>query len=231
MNRFQYTQEQVSEVIGKSRSHIANTLRLLKLPESVKNLISEGKLSAGHARALIGSPNPDALAREILAGALNVRQAEKKGQTPRAGGKKPAGKDADTKALELLKNSPYKDKLGTAGLFLKALQERAPVLPNLIRPHLGNSVASGKSIRMSALLASAPQLQPQRTDQIAALPLGGRIKLDPWTDQVEMAKAKPVALTSAREKMPFELTPFFPYLTRLSIPGSEKVALTAPAPK
>ena len=138
---------------------------------------------------------------------------------------------ADTKALELLKNSPYKDKLGTAGLFLKALQERAPVLPNLIRPHLGNSLADGKSIRMSALLAAAPALQPQRTDQIAALPLGGRIKLDPWSDQIEMAKAKPVALISAREKMPFELTPFFPYLTRLSIPGSEKVALTEPAPK
>jgi hypothetical protein len=138
---------------------------------------------------------------------------------------------ADTKALELLKNSPYKDKLGTAGLFLKALQERAPVLPNLIRPHLGNSLAEGKSIRMSALLAAAPELQPQRTDQIAALPLGGRIKLDPWSDQLEMAKAKPVALTSAKEKMPFEITPFFPYLTRYSIPGSEKVALTAPAPK
>jgi hypothetical protein len=138
---------------------------------------------------------------------------------------------ADAKALELLKNSPYKDKLGTAGLFLRALQERAPVLPNLIRPHLGNGLANGKGIRMSALLASAPQLQPQRADQIAALPLGGRIKLDPWTDQVELAKAKPVALTSPREKMPFEITPFFPYLTRLSIPGSEKVALTAPAPK
>jgi hypothetical protein len=138
---------------------------------------------------------------------------------------------ADTKAVELLKNSPYKDKLGTAGLFLRELQERAPVLPNLIRPHLGNSLTEGKNIRMSALLASAPELQPQRTDQIAALPLGGRIKLDPWTDQVEMAKAKPVALTSAKEKMPFEITPFFPYLTRLSIPGSEKVALTAPAPK
>src|SRR6202521_2417842 len=138
---------------------------------------------------------------------------------------------ADTKAVELLKNSPYKDKLGSAGLFLRALQERAPVLPNLIRPHLGNGLASGKSIRMSALLASAPELQPQRTDQIAALPLGGRIQLDPWTDRVEMAKAKPVALTSAKEKMPFEITPFFPYLTRLSIPGSEKVALTAPSPK
>jgi hypothetical protein len=138
---------------------------------------------------------------------------------------------ADAKALELLKNSPYKDKLGSAGLFLKALQERAPDLPNLIRPHLGDSLADGKSIRMSALLASAPQLTPQRTDQIAALPLGGRIKLDPWTDQVELAKAKPVALTSARENMPFEITPFFPYLTRLSIPGNDKVALTAPTPK
>jgi peptidase M48-like protein len=138
---------------------------------------------------------------------------------------------ADTKALELLKNSPYKDKLGSAGLFLKALQQSAPALPNLIRPHLGNSLASNKSIRMSVLLANAPQLEPQRTDQIAALPLGGRIRLDPWTDQVELAKAKPVALASAKEKMPFELTPFFPYLTRLTTAGSEKVALTAPAPK
>ena len=138
---------------------------------------------------------------------------------------------ADTKALELLKNSPYKDKLGSAGLFLRAMQQSAPELPNLIRPHLGNSVASSKSIRMSALLASAPELQPQRADQIAALPLGGRIKLDPYTDQVELAKAKPVALTSAKEKMPFAITPFFPYLTRISIPGSNKVALTAPAPK
>ena len=138
---------------------------------------------------------------------------------------------ADAKALELLKNSPYKDKLGSAGLFLKALQQSAPDLPNLIRPHLGDSIASNKSIRMSALLASAPELKPQSTDQIAALPLGGRIKLDPWTDQVELAKAKPVSLTSAREKMPFAITPFFPYLTRLSVPGSDKVALTAPTAK
>ncbi|MGA7820922.1 MAG: M48 family metalloprotease [Candidatus Sulfotelmatobacter sp.] len=138
---------------------------------------------------------------------------------------------ADAKALELLKNSPYKDKLGSAGLFLKALQQSAPDLPNLIRPHLGNSLASDKNVRMSVLLASAPELDPQRTDQIAALPLGGRIKMDPWSDQVELAKAKPVALASAREKMPFEITPFFPYLTRLSTPGNEKVAVTAPASK
>ena len=137
---------------------------------------------------------------------------------------------ADTKALELLKNSPYKDKLGNAGLFLKALQQKAPDLPHLIRPHLGNSFAGGKSIRMSSLLASAPALDEKRLDQIAALPLGGRLKVDPWTDQVELSKAKPVALTSAREKMEFEITPFFPYLTRLSSGGTEKVALTTSSP-
>ncbi len=135
---------------------------------------------------------------------------------------------ADKKALELLTNSPYKDKLANAGLFLKALQARAPELKNLIRPHLGNGLASGKSIRMSALLNSAPQLQMQRTDQIAALPLGGRVKLDPWSNRIELVKTKPVAVTSPQEKMPFQVTPFFPYLTRLSRSAPEKVALTAP---
>ncbi|MGA7219859.1 MAG: M48 family metalloprotease [Candidatus Sulfotelmatobacter sp.] len=138
---------------------------------------------------------------------------------------------ADAKALELLQNSPYKDKLGSAGLFLKALQQNAPALPNLIRPHLGNSFADGKDVRMSTLLASAPQLDLKRTDQIAALPLGGRIRLDPWSDQVEMAKAKPVALTSPKEKMPFEVAPFFPYLTRIPNSGGENAALTATPPK
>jgi hypothetical protein len=124
---------------------------------------------------------------------------------------------ADAKALELLKNSPYKEKLATAGLFLRALQERAPELPNLIRPHLGNSFAIGTNTRMEALLASAPALDAQRIDQIAALPLGGRIRLDPWSDQVELAKAQPVTLALSREKMPFEITPFFPHLTRLTV--------------
>jgi hypothetical protein len=140
--------------------------------------------------------------------------------------RRPADEEAaDVKALELLKNSPYKEKMGTAGLFLKALQERAPDLPHLIRPHLGNSLAAGQSMRMSALLAAAPQLDEHRIDQIAALPLGGRIKLDPWTDQVELAKARPVTLALAREKMPFQITPFFPYLTRLPVEGvTDKVA-------
>ena len=136
---------------------------------------------------------------------------------------------ADTKAVEMLKTSPYKDKLGNAGLFLKALQERAPDLPNLIRAHMGNGLASEKGLRMESLLQSAPALEDRRLDQIAALPLGGRVKLDPWSDQVELAKGKPVALTSPREKMPFEVTPFFPYLTRSAGVSGEKVALTTPA--
>jgi Peptidase family M48 len=136
---------------------------------------------------------------------------------------------ADKKAVELLANSPYKDKLATAGLFLKALQQHAPELKSLIRPHMGNGLASGNSLRMSALLSSAPSVDGKQIDQLAALPLGGRIKLDPWSNRVELVKTKPVALTSTDEKMPFEVTPFFPFLTRFPNPGAEKVALTAPA--
>ena len=128
--------------------------------------------------------------------------------------------EADAKALELLKKSPYNDKLATAGLFLKALQDRAPQLKALIRPHLGNGLAKGDTLRMAALLNGAPQLDPKRPDQIAALPLGGRIKLDPWSDHVELVKAKPVPVLSAQDKMPFEVTPFFPHLSRLGTPGN-----------
>ncbi len=131
---------------------------------------------------------------------------------------------ADSKALELLKNSPYKEKLATAGLFLRQLRQRAPELSNLIRPHLGNSFAVGSGTRMEALLASAPPLDEQRIDQIAALPLGGRIRLDPWSDQVELAHPQPVTLALSREKMPFEITPFFPYLTRMPEPSERTAA-------
>ena len=123
---------------------------------------------------------------------------------------------ADNKAMELLANSPYKDKLANAGLFLKALETRAPELSSLIRPHLGNRMESGKGIRMSGVLNSAPQLEMLRMDQIAALPLGGRVKLDPWSNRLEMMKTKPVVLLSPQEKMPFEVTPFFPYLSRFT---------------
>ena len=123
---------------------------------------------------------------------------------------------ADTKAMELLNNSPYKDKLATAGLFLKELQEQAPVLTNLIRPHLGNPLGSKESTRLATIQASAPALDDRNIAQIAALPLGGRIKVDPWSNRLSMMNIKPVSLLSAHEKMPFEVTPFNLYLTRLA---------------
>ena len=131
---------------------------------------------------------------------------------------------ANAKAVELLKNSPYKDKLGPATLFLKQLDAESKELPALINPHLGNGVTLG-----SALSATGPALQPDKVDQISALPIGARVKLDPWTDRVELLKSKPVALLSAREKMPFEVTPFMPFLTRYQRPGSGVVADPAKA--
>jgi hypothetical protein len=121
---------------------------------------------------------------------------------------------ADAKALELLNNSPYKDKLATAGLFLKQVQERASILPNLIRPHLGNPLGSKSAVRLAPVAGAAPQLE-KTIDQIAALSLGARIYLDPWSNRIEMMSPKHVALLSPAEKMPLEVTPFFPYLSRL----------------
>jgi hypothetical protein len=139
---------------------------------------------------------------------------------------------ADKKAIELLNSSPYKDKLTNAGLFLKAVQARAPALKNLIRAHLGDSLLNGDATKMSTLMTSSPQFDPKKTDQIAALPLGGRVKVDPWNNQLELIKTKPVAVTSAADKMPFEVTPFFPFLTRLGSSSPDKAApeKTAQAP-
>lgn len=101
-----YTQADLGTVIGKSRSHVANTLRLLRLPEDVLAMLSEGSLSAGHARALVTAQDPAALARRIVAEGLSVRQAESLGQDngPRAALRPKAGrdKDPDTLALEKL---------------------------------------------------------------------------------------------------------------------------------
>ncbi|MGA2235527.1 MAG: M48 family metalloprotease [Terriglobales bacterium] len=135
---------------------------------------------------------------------------------------------ADKKAIELLNNSPYKDKLGNAGLFLKAVQARAPYLKNLIRAHLGDSLLNGDATRMSSLMTASPQFDPKKADQVAALPLGSRVKVDPWNNQLELIKTKPVAITTAAEKMPFEVTPFFPFLTRFGSAAPEKAP---PAPE
>lgn len=107
MDRFGHTQEKLAEALSKSRSHIANLLRLLTLPDDVQAFVREGKLTAGHARALITSPNPSALARRVIAEGLSVRDTERlakavsgkptKDKAARLGGTE---KDADTKALE-----------------------------------------------------------------------------------------------------------------------------------
>ena len=123
---------------------------------------------------------------------------------------------ADTKAMELLGNSPYKDKLATAGLFLRQLQDRAQVLPNLIHPHLGNPLGNKNTTRLASVATAAPMLE-NKIDQIAALSLGTRVNLNPWSNQIEMMSSKRVMLLSPADKMPLEVTPFFPYLTRLSI--------------
>src|ERR1700727_3183949 len=136
---------------------------------------------------------------------------------------------ADKKAVEMLKASPYAQKLDSPGLFIKALQARSPELSALLQAHLGNSMADqGKITRMAVLAISAPALDWNKLDQIAALPLGGRVKLNPWDDRVEIVKAQPVAITSARDKMPFEVTPFYPRLARYSA-ASATAATTAAA--
>jgi ParB family transcriptional regulator, chromosome partitioning protein len=98
ITRFGRTQEDVAREVGKSRSHIANTIRLLRLPESVKAWIREGKLTAGHARTLLGAADPEARARELIAGEMTVRQAEQHSAKKKPGGK-PA-KDPNISDLE-----------------------------------------------------------------------------------------------------------------------------------
>jgi hypothetical protein len=125
--------------------------------------------------------------------------------------------NADQKAAEHLNKSPYKDKLGNAGLFLKAVNERAKQLPRLLLPHIGNTMVKDSTVkRMTDLISTAPPLEMSKVEQIAALPLGGRVRVEAWSGKIELSKAKPVPIVFAREKMPFEVTPVFLYLTRQS---------------
>lgn len=102
MEEFRHTQEDLAKAVGKSRSHIANTLRLLALPEGVRKLVAEGKLSAGHARALIGMDKAEDMATEIVERGLNVRQVEMLAQRAKKGGtsRRAPAADADIVALE-----------------------------------------------------------------------------------------------------------------------------------
>jgi hypothetical protein len=140
--------------------------------------------------------------------------------------------EADEKAAEFLNKSPYKDKLGNAGLFLKAVNERARQLPSLLKPHIGNTMVKDSQVtRMTNLINAAPDLQMAKVEQIAALPLGSRVQVDAWNGTVELSKAKPVVLQSAREKMPFEVSPVFLYLTREDNAPGATVATQASAPQ
>jgi ParB family chromosome partitioning protein len=103
LDEYAHTQEHLAKAVGKSRSHVANTIRLLALPTPVKQLIGEGLLSAGHARALLATDDPEGLARRVIERGLNVRQTEQLVNSRRSGGgarTHPPAKDADTLALE-----------------------------------------------------------------------------------------------------------------------------------
>jgi peptidase M48-like protein len=135
---------------------------------------------------------------------------------------------ASAKAIQLLNNSPYKNQLGNAGLFLTAMESRQKEVPNLISPHLGNRVP------VIADLKSTTPIDPKQNPQlIAALPIGGRVKLDPWSDKLELIKSKPVGTVAEREKMPFEVTPFMPYLVRFGVDANtttKPIAASAVSP-
>jgi ParB family chromosome partitioning protein len=138
IDRFAYTQDKLASEVGKSRSHVANTLRLLKLPESVKAMVRDGRLTAGHARTLIGLADPEARAHEILAGALNVREAEQRSHNRKERTHKRPVSDPNTKSLEssvskmlgLKVQIIHKgDKGGELRIFYKSLEQ----LDDLIR--------------------------------------------------------------------------------------------------
>ena len=101
------------------------------------------------------------------------------------------------------------------------MQARQKEIPNLISAHLGDRVPTFADVKAAA---PDPKQNPQ---MIAALPIGGRVKLDPWNDKLELIKSKPVGTIAEREKMPFELTPFMPYLTRFGSEAGKPIAASA----
>src|SRR6266481_5847667 len=137
---------------------------------------------------------------------------------------------AKEKGVELLRNSPYQEQSGTAQIFLQALKNRAKAIPNLISPHLGDRVSTSWTI-VAAVFSAQPtegDAKPS-ANVIAALPLGGRIKVDPWNDELRMLKSKPVGTMAESEKVPFEVTPFVIYLTRQGERSSAEAASTVAA--
>jgi hypothetical protein len=162
-------------------------------------------LAHGMADAILPKPNQDQYAFSDI---LRLSPTEVLKRLSFEEGKVEAAENSQ-KAMELLKKSPYASKLGNVGLFLEQLHSQSKELKQLISPQLGNEIFFA-----SQLLQSAPALQTENKGQIAALPIGSRLKIDPWSAGVNLMKSKPMALMSARDKMPFEVTPLVPYLTR-----------------
>ena len=126
--------------------------------------------------------------------------------------------EANKKAMELFSKSPYKDQFVSADLFLKALQANSRRFPILLHGPFSNDFGSSQLVAVEARADSHLLVKTDPLDQISALPLGSRIVLDPWSDRIEMLKSKPVRPVSKAEKIPFEVTPFYPYLRRLAVP-------------
>jgi len=121
---------------------------------------------------------------------------------------------ASQKTIAIMRASPYQNT-ANAGLFLKALSSHEAALPRLLQATLGDQIADPEALaRLAGFAASAPPLEEDKLEQIAALPLGSRVKVNPWSNQLDLVKTRPLALLAPREKMPFEVTPFVLHLTR-----------------
>jgi hypothetical protein len=137
---------------------------------------------------------------------------------------------AGRKTVEIIRASPYQ-KASNAGLFLNAMASRSSSLPRLLQANLGNQVANADALgRLSELTETAPALDENKLEQIAALPLGSRIKVDPWSNRIWLVKTRPVSLLSPREKMPFEVTPFVLYLVRADASTAQESARKSTLP-
>ncbi|MEO8048868.1 MAG: hypothetical protein ABI833_00510 [Acidobacteriota bacterium] len=129
---------------------------------------------------------------------------------------------ASEKAIAMMRASPYSN-LANAGLFLKALAAHQAAMPRLLQASLGDQVGDAAALRrLSSFAEAAPPLEENKLEQIAALPLGSRVKVNPWNDQLDLVKTRSLALLSPREKMPFEVTPFVLYLTRSEAVSAKK---------
>jgi Peptidase family M48 len=123
-------------------------------------------------------------------------------------------------------------QLNNAAMFFQALQSRQKEIPNLISAHLGNRVPNlpnfgSAPVAAPVETAAAGDARAAGVPKLAALPIGGRVKMDPWSDKLEMLKSKPVGVIAEREKMPFEVTPFMPYLTRFGAENAKPIAASA----